>query len=339
MSYVTFLVGLLLSACGGYAMSFGWGIVAVERGWASMISGAVLLSGGVVVMALALVMRGVARLRAALLAQARPSAPAAAPQPAPAQDEAPEALAFQPPAEDEAPPHALIEDVRRVVAQSIKGRPLRPAEDETPAAATGADAAAPSRLEAEVTRENAAPAEYAWPRDAGRFEAAVRPEPRPAGPVSPPPPSPGPSWSAPPSPAPPASGPSTGDAFRWPAPESAGGAAQAQPAEARPPERRPAAPPRAPAREFHLPRAVGLEGVAPGLAPRQPGAAVAAAPAAALASPEAAGDPMILGRHESEGTSYVMYADGSIEATSGRGVFRFGSMAELKAFMESQPRG
>jgi hypothetical protein len=44
----------------------------------------------------------------------------------------------------------------------------------------------------------------------------------------------------------------------------------------------------------------------------------------------------IVGRYESEGTSYVMYADGSIEARSERGVFHFRSMAELKAFMEAQ---
>lgn len=44
----------------------------------------------------------------------------------------------------------------------------------------------------------------------------------------------------------------------------------------------------------------------------------------------------IVGRHESEGTSYVMYADGSIEARRDHAVFHFKSMAELKSFMESQ---
>jgi hypothetical protein len=44
----------------------------------------------------------------------------------------------------------------------------------------------------------------------------------------------------------------------------------------------------------------------------------------------------IVGRYESEGTSYVMYADGSIEARTQHAVFHFKSMAELKAFMESQ---
>jgi hypothetical protein len=66
----------------------------------------------------------------------------------------------------------------------------------------------------------------------------------------------------------------------------------------------------------------------PAADPREPSPmAVPAASEAGLA---------IVGRYESEGTSYVMYADGSIEARSERGVFHFQSMAELKAFMEPQ---
>ena len=66
----------------------------------------------------------------------------------------------------------------------------------------------------------------------------------------------------------------------------------------------------------------------PAADPREPSPpAVPAAGEAGLA---------IVGRYESEGTSYVMYADGSIEARSERGVFHFQSMAELKAFMDSQ---
>jgi hypothetical protein len=44
----------------------------------------------------------------------------------------------------------------------------------------------------------------------------------------------------------------------------------------------------------------------------------------------------IVGQYESAGTAYVMYADGSIEARSERGVLHFDSMAELKAFMDRQ---
>lgn len=44
----------------------------------------------------------------------------------------------------------------------------------------------------------------------------------------------------------------------------------------------------------------------------------------------------IVGQYESAGTSYVMYSDGSIEARTEHAVFHFKSMAELKAFMDSE---
>ncbi|MGO9005951.1 MAG: hypothetical protein ACLQIQ_01060 [Beijerinckiaceae bacterium] len=48
------------------------------------------------------------------------------------------------------------------------------------------------------------------------------------------------------------------------------------------------------------------------------------------------GEPSEVGRYEADGTTYVMFSDGSIEAQSEQGVYRFGSMAELKAFFEDQ---
>lgn len=45
-------------------------------------------------------------------------------------------------------------------------------------------------------------------------------------------------------------------------------------------------------------------------------------------------EPVEIGRYQADGTTYVMYSDGSIEAQSDQGVYRFGSMAELKAFFE-----
>jgi hypothetical protein len=47
-------------------------------------------------------------------------------------------------------------------------------------------------------------------------------------------------------------------------------------------------------------------------------------------------EPAVIGRYEAEGTSYIMYADGSIEAQSERGVARFASMAELRNYFETQ---
>lgn len=48
----------------------------------------------------------------------------------------------------------------------------------------------------------------------------------------------------------------------------------------------------------------------------------------------AAEEATVIGRYQTDGTAYVMYSDGSIDAETDRGAFRFGSLAELKAFIE-----
>jgi hypothetical protein len=47
-------------------------------------------------------------------------------------------------------------------------------------------------------------------------------------------------------------------------------------------------------------------------------------------------EPAVIGRYDAEGTCYIMFADGSIEAQSEQGVARFRSMADLKAYFETQ---
>ena len=49
-----------------------------------------------------------------------------------------------------------------------------------------------------------------------------------------------------------------------------------------------------------------------------------------------AAETAVIGRYEAEGTAYLMFDDGSIEAQSEAGVFHFASMAELKAFIEDR---
>lgn len=44
--------------------------------------------------------------------------------------------------------------------------------------------------------------------------------------------------------------------------------------------------------------------------------------------------PAVIGRYETEGTVYVMYADGSIDAETATGVYRFDSLAALKEHIE-----
>ena len=59
-------------------------------------------------------------------------------------------------------------------------------------------------------------------------------------------------------------------------------------------------------------------------------------PAAARAPREEPKAAAVVGRYESNGASYVLFADGTIEAATPSGVYRFGSMAELKTFIEGK---
>lgn len=66
----------------------------------------------------------------------------------------------------------------------------------------------------------------------------------------------------------------------------------------------------------------------------------ASAPDRAPESPrEAAGKPTVVGTYDSGGNHYVMFSDGSIEADTPNGVFRFGSLDELKDFIASGGEG
>ncbi len=46
--------------------------------------------------------------------------------------------------------------------------------------------------------------------------------------------------------------------------------------------------------------------------------------------------PSVIGSYEADGTTYVMFADGSIDARSEAGVYHFTSMAHLKAYIEDK---
>jgi hypothetical protein len=57
----------------------------------------------------------------------------------------------------------------------------------------------------------------------------------------------------------------------------------------------------------------------------------------ALAEPEAA--PTLVGRYSAGGANYMIFSDGSIEAETENGAFRFGSMSEFKAYLAGNKRG
>ena len=66
MSYLVLALGVFLSFCGAFAFYTGYGIIQVERGWASVIAGSVAFSCGVVTLALGLILHRLTRLPAFL---------------------------------------------------------------------------------------------------------------------------------------------------------------------------------------------------------------------------------------------------------------------------------
>ena len=66
MSYLVLGLGVFLSLAGAIAFYTGYGIIEVERGWASVIAGSVAFSCGIVTVALGLILHRLARLPAFL---------------------------------------------------------------------------------------------------------------------------------------------------------------------------------------------------------------------------------------------------------------------------------
>ena len=69
-------------------------------------------------------------------------------------------------------------------------------------------------------------------------------------------------------------------------------------------------------------------------APAPLAAAAAAPPAPAFEPPSHAPTPAEVGRYNAGGATYVMFSDGSIEAETDTGAYRFASMSELRDFIE-----
>jgi hypothetical protein len=66
MSYLVLALGAFLSLCGALAVYAGYGIIQVERGWASVIAGSMAFSCGVVTLALGLILHRLSSLHALL---------------------------------------------------------------------------------------------------------------------------------------------------------------------------------------------------------------------------------------------------------------------------------
>ncbi|MGH6908097.1 MAG: hypothetical protein ACREDX_09605 [Aestuariivirga sp.] len=378
MSYLVFALGALLSLCGAFAISAGYGIIQVERGWAGVIAGATALSGGIVTIALGFILHSLSGLHAL-----PKTGDGLTPLPGElGEDEASELRpepghAFNPEAsmvsEAEQPPAAMppvaslrtwpqhptrsnlsparyLSKSRGTVSPAARGtRESDFALPKLPLTSRAAPRVSQAAMEPPSEPGFAMPDEVAAAKS--EDEAKTRPASAPTGeaPAEP-------TWNADDEPGlfdddkakePPIEArlqethidpgePETefGPRVTWPAEPASIDAifsedhpiepdpvldARKESAESSPEAIEPAS--LDPAPPF-------VSEALPAADPREPSPpAVPTAGEARLA---------IVGRYESEGTSYVMYADGSIEARSERGVFHFQSMAELKAFMEAQ---
>ena len=359
MAYLVIAVGALMSLVGVFAIVSGFPIIEVERGWAELISGSTMLAGGLVTVALGLVLKtllairqtlgsGEASVLAATASGATISAERAHVPPNAEASPADSASAFTAPAVVASSamdgsaagqadhPHAVasapfeVEEAQPVYPDHtamphdhVAFEPLAPEQ-----AAQDPGVAAPVAHEAAV-RETAViePASH----DAGTVAPIVSEAPphhvadgyelqTPSTPdhdLAPIDPAPTDDW--------------LDRAFSALDEELFTGA---RPADHAAPalaavhaEPRPVSP--SPSEAY--PEAAGetLEAEA------QPAAASPPVPSSpAMPADLAASESPVIGRYESEGTSYVMFADGSIEAQSEAGIYRFRSMAELKAFIE-----
>jgi hypothetical protein len=357
MSYLVLALGALLALCGAFAISAGYGIIQVERGWAGVIAGATALSGGIVTIALGFILHSLSGLRAL-----HKTGKGLTPLPGELrEDEASElrpepGLAFNP--ESSMVPEAGQPPAAMSPAASSRIWPQHPTRPNLTAARSVSKTrgtvlpAAPRDSQAAIEPPSEPmPDEVAAAKS--QDEAKTRPASAPEGeaPAEP-------AWNADDEP-----GLFDDDKAKEPPietqlqethidtgePETESGPRVTEPAETASidaifSEHYPIEPEPDPALDA---RKEGAEPSPEALEPASldpaPPFLSEARPAADPREPSPPGVPAaseaglaIVGRYESEGTSYVMYADGSIEARSERGVFHFQSMAELKAFMEAQ---
>jgi hypothetical protein len=151
-------LGVALAVCGVAAISRGWDIIQVERGWSLFIGGATALAGGAVVIALGQVLVRLdeilvaAQLRRAAEKSPAPSAPAAKPQPKEAEQRWRQPPPQAPPAPTPTPPLVQTPPAQQApLAVAPSAPPLPPArepeqEAEAPAAEV-ASAAEPREVD------------------------------------------------------------------------------------------------------------------------------------------------------------------------------------------------
>ncbi|MGQ0446411.1 MAG: hypothetical protein ACT4O2_15125 [Beijerinckiaceae bacterium] len=356
-SYLVLALGVLLSLCGAVAIATGYGIIQVERGWAGVIAGATALSGGIVTIALGFILRGLSGMHA-LLKTGR----ALTPLPRGLGEDAEPGLAFNP--EAFVAPEAGPAPAAMPAAASSRSRPQRPARPTFAPARNllksrgTALPAARETPESDFALPAGPPLSHAPPKVS---HAANEPPPEPRAGVA------GGAAPANSAPLPEAAsqrewneesepglfdgdtegdrtfdaqleetpygqgepGIESGPGVTWPA--------EMAPIDATTGEDHRIEPDTAPD-AWHADEKPSPEAIEPSnLTPAPPLESEAPPEAEPRERSSASGAGLsIVGRYESEGTSYIMYGDGSIEARTQHAVLHFRSMAELKTFMDSQ---
>jgi hypothetical protein len=302
MKYALFVLGMILIVVGGYFLFSGSNIIEVERGWASVISGTTALTGGIITLGLAGVVKTLEDLRRLWAAGVeRPVAFQEMPVPAFTAVEVPVARDFSHSAAEAISPFEVevaadeppLPPAPEVIPNPLPSPSIRERPRLTPQFERSQDTAEPSAAVAALRQRVADDFSLNWPS----FNQRPEPAHEPAIPIE----------SAPAEPTPDAElvtpPPLHLDDLDIDEPELLPREAEA--AETREPE----------------PEAEPVSAV-----PAEFATAEADGPSASEAP-----KPKAIGRYEADGTIYVMFADGSIEAQSAEGTRHFKSMAELKA--------
>lgn len=341
MAFIVLAVGLVMALLGAVAIVTGYPIIQIERGWATVIAGTTLLAGGVVTIALGLLLRAIMDLRGALANAAFASPRHAAETQAMADGYATPHVepAFhgdpEPAAADPAPHHvaAAIGAVALPAAAVAMSAPHEPeperhhAEDEpVPPVAAREPIETDHHGEPDVADTHGpdrSPPMDDW-LDKAFADLALEATPLAKETEH------GPSTQVEPEPLHPEQVVARHDGEILYADDEAAHVQDEHAVEA----------PHDPAHheaehDVHVGyvEAAPVEAVPVETAPVEAVEHHAEAAHEPPAPTEASG-PAVIGRYEADGTSYTMYADGSIEAQSDAGIYRFASMADLKAFIE-----
>ena len=293
MAIIVLAVGALMVLAGAGEIYYGSGYIDIERGWSAFIAGTILLTGGLLTLAVGLALRQLGEVKSVLLHLGGLAA-----LPAPDAGVADYALPVREPPVALRPTEGALEGPALQIEPHFGGAPLPIDAEKVPPLTLRDEVVSTAEMASPPTASAPAPSPpLASPEQA---PVAHRAEPSPALD----------DW--------------LDQEFVEPAHEGPHG-----------PDARQAEPPHIPPGEaLHAEPAVSeFEDRAQAEPPVEARARpVADAPSTA---PALVAQPAVIGRYESDGTSYVMYADGSIEAQSEAGIYRFASMAELKAFIET----